>query len=365
MHQGNQPHKVAYRRRVVQACKPCSLSKVRCDGQRPCQRCDNHGIECYYQQPQKRRVMDVPTDESTPKRRSKETYQPSRSHGDTGINMDELASPATHITTMVKQNEAITQSESLADPAVSDSLQPSFAETIETIENDQIFSDLRSFMNLESDVDIIGFDSSLDIFNDIYLGSGGQQEPLLYSLPAIASGQSPTAFLTSSSIAEIYSRNCSPPLEAESVEPRQYHPTSIDVDAQLTFPDFSHLGASDLEQENITHVDDVPTSVVENIARLANTMERSPFFPAFTDVRIPPTPVLSVWVQLYFEHFHPVFPMLHKPSFCSPRTHWLIVFVVAAIGAQFSRLPNAQTCSRAMHEMVRRQTAYLVQITLD
>jgi hypothetical protein len=45
---------------------------------------------------------------------------------------------------------------------------------------------------------------------------------------------------------------------------------------------------------------------------------------------------LDVYVQLYFEHFHPRWPFLHIPTFeASPRT-WLLVFAVANIGCQYS-----------------------------
>lgn len=65
-------------------------------------------------------------------------------------------------------------------------------------------------------------------------------------------------------------------------------------------------------------------------------------------------------MQLYFEFFHPVFPILHKPSFTSKKRHWLLMFAVAAVGAQFSNIPDARRCSRAMHELVRRQSAAMV-----
>lgn len=36
------------KRRAINACVSCRTSKVRCDGNRPCQRCDRNGATCQY-----------------------------------------------------------------------------------------------------------------------------------------------------------------------------------------------------------------------------------------------------------------------------------------------------------------------------
>jgi hypothetical protein len=36
------------KRRAINACVSCRTSKVRCDGNRPCQRCDRNGTSCQY-----------------------------------------------------------------------------------------------------------------------------------------------------------------------------------------------------------------------------------------------------------------------------------------------------------------------------
>lgn len=36
------------KRRAINACAPCRSSKVRCDGNRPCERCTRNGVECAY-----------------------------------------------------------------------------------------------------------------------------------------------------------------------------------------------------------------------------------------------------------------------------------------------------------------------------
>ncbi|KAJ5240519.1 uncharacterized protein N7469_002110 [Penicillium citrinum] len=168
--------------------------------------------------------------------------------------------------------------------------------------------------------------------------------------------------LTPAALAEIYNRGCSPgPNDQEALEPRHYHPTAIDVDALLRFPDLQQTDAEQIDQEDLAHVQETQQAVVDEVTKLANNLQTSALFPPFRLIRIPSAPILNAWTQLYFEHFHPVFPILHKASFGHPNTHWLLVFTVSAIGAQFSNIPQAGVCSRAMHEMIRRQSMYLCE----
>jgi hypothetical protein len=163
-----------------------------------------------------------------------------------------------------------------------------------------------------------------------------------------------------SAVAELYSRSHSPAIDRDAVEPRQYHPINIEVDAQLAFPDLSHLTAEEIDQENLAHVDEVPEEVSKKAAQAALDMQNSASYPRFRHIAIPPAPVLNAWVQLYFEFFHPVLPILHKSTFSASKRHWLLIFTVAALGAHFSGIKGAHECSRAMHEFSRRQSAIMV-----
>ncbi|KAH8430255.1 fungal specific transcription factor domain-containing protein [Aspergillus melleus] len=171
----------------------------------------------------------------------------------------------------------------------------------------------------------------------------------------------PALPLTPSAVTEIYDGRCSPRPEQEAMGPRDYHPTVISVDAQLSFPDLGGVRFNDIDSEDLAHVAEVSQTVLDEATRLTLTLQTAPSFPPFLNWQLPPRPILNSWVQLYFEHFHPIFPLLHKRSFGGPATHWLLTFAVAAIGAQFSRLPESQTCARAMQELIRRFTIHLCE----
>uniref|UniRef100_A0A8H7TKL3 Xylanolytic transcriptional activator regulatory domain-containing protein n=1 Tax=Bionectria ochroleuca TaxID=29856 RepID=A0A8H7TKL3_BIOOC len=203
-------------------------------------------------------------------------------------------------------------------------------------------------------------DLSLRAINDTwfdqnlhYLPQQQQQQQPMISLPTPAS-----SMMDQSAVAELYSRSHSPSIDKDAVEPREYLPVAIEVDAQLTLPDLSHLTAEDVDQENLAHVDEISEHVSQRAAQAVMDMQNGSNYPRFRHVSIPPTHALNAWVQLYFEYFHPILPILHKSTFSSHKQHWLLVFTVAAIGAQFSSIPEGPACSRAMHEICEHQNSH-------
>lgn len=72
---------------------------------------------------------------------------------------------------------------------------------------------------------------------------------------------------------------------------------------------------------------------------------------------------LSDFVDLYFEKFHPMFPILHKPTFLESDTPAVLLLSVAAIGATFADL-KYRPLAVALCELVRRMIAWMVSDTL-
>jgi hypothetical protein len=166
---------------------------------------------------------------------------------------------------------------------------------------------------------------------------------------------------SSTSMDEAYSRARVPRLDQDCIEPRMYRPRTIQDDAPLTFPDMSNVTNDELDDEDHAHVAHVAEAYYEPVYALSKEMERSGFFPAWQHLQIPPARVLNVWVQLYFEHFHPILPINHKPTFIAGKPHCILLFAMAAIGARYSKINNAYACASALHELVRRQTSYMVR----
>ena len=68
---------------------------------------------------------------------------------------------------------------------------------------------------------------------------------------------------------------------------------------------------------------------------------------------------LSDFVDLYFEHFHPTFPMLHRPSFSKADTPAVLLLVVAAVGATYAD-KEFKPLAVALDELVRRIITWMV-----
>ncbi|KAF5672006.1 zinc finger rst2 [Fusarium heterosporum] len=395
------------RRRVSQACKPCSNSKVRCDGERPCRRYRQQDHNCYYEPHAKRKTSEAGSDRTNTKRcRQKASgnidvlenitantnantgnspLSPPATVNDTNSNKvnhaDAYISPAHDSSTEIPKINDTSIDVQPINPLLDSSHSMPNAYSAQLGRTDMFFDttgmfmaqnptasiptplssllfadafDTTDWLNCGADQALNPFflpnDAPLHTINDLWL----DQESLKISPQPSMSQLTPASMVDQAAVAELYSRSHSPAIDRDAVEPREYVPVSIELDAQLTFPDMSHLTAEDVDHENLAHVDDIPEEVGKSITHAALEMQKGSSFPLFKHLAIPPTPVLNVWVQLYFEYFHPVMPILHKPSFCSSKRHWLLVFAVAAIGAHFSTIKDAQACSRAMHETIRR-----------
>ncbi|WVF68904.1 hypothetical protein IAT40_003677 [Kwoniella sp. CBS 6097] len=67
---------------------------------------------------------------------------------------------------------------------------------------------------------------------------------------------------------------------------------------------------------------------------------------------------LSDFVDLYFEKFHPLFPVIHKPSFSHSDTPAVLLLSIAAVGATYAE-PEFRPLAIALCELVRRMIAWM------
>ncbi|KIV88046.1 hypothetical protein PV10_08976 [Exophiala mesophila] len=71
----------------------------------------------------------------------------------------------------------------------------------------------------------------------------------------------------------------------------------------------------------------------------------SPYFPGLAE--------FNCFLDLYFEHFHPNFPLIHRPTF-REQSHWLTIVAVAAIGSVFYTSQDAPDLGEAFQEFLLR-----------
>jgi hypothetical protein len=78
----------------------------------------------------------------------------------------------------------------------------------------------------------------------------------------------------------------------------------------------------------------------------------------------PPRTVLNSFIQLYFDKFRCVFPLLYKRSFDQPRREWILWLAAAAVGAAYENTLESRQRSEELHDCLRK-TFDLLDIPID
>jgi hypothetical protein len=128
----------------------------------------------------------------------------------------------------------------------------------------------------------------------------------------------------------------------------------------VTFPDMSLTSSSILEAEDFGHVDPLEEHKYDEIDKLLRDSNGGTFRP-YQFAVMPPIHVVNCFIQLYFEKFHPEFPLLHRPTFQTSTQPVLLILAVAATGCRFSKAPNSRSCHLALQELLRRAIKIIVR----
>ncbi|KAK0624508.1 Zinc finger protein MSN2 [Lasiodiplodia hormozganensis] len=141
------------------------------------------------------------------------------------------------------------------------------------------------------------------------------------------------------------------------------HGASLRQEEELLLP--SSPNDDDVWQaEDYGHVPAIPPACYSQIRQCyaqVNGGDGHLLYPTPCLDALPSRAALNAFVQLYFEDFHPVFPLLHRASFDAGTAPWLLVLAVAVTGCRFSRnnVPAARV--NAMQELLRRA----IQTTME
>jgi hypothetical protein len=68
------------------------------------------------------------------------------------------------------------------------------------------------------------------------------------------------------------------------------------------------------------------------------------------------------YIRAYWNHFHPLFPVLHPQIFDQHRSNPLLSAAVMAIGAQYTNEPFARSDSRILHQKCQEVIAQVGKI---
>jgi hypothetical protein len=117
-----------------------------------------------------------------------------------------------------------------------------------------------------------------------------------------------------------------------------------------------------LAMEDYGHVAKVRREQVEQLwaSYMANDHQPTPAcLPSHRGLLSNPQ-VINSFVQLYFEHFHHTFPILHRATFNVSKESLLLILAVATIGGRFSKIPQARRLSTVLGDMLRKAVEKVV-----
>lgn len=139
----------------------------------------------------------------------------------------------------------------------------------------------------------------------------------------------------------------------------------VQSDNVVLFPDMDRVAPDILDAEDYAHVGPITTKCY---AEISTSMRRhsdgAGHFRAFSNGNLVSLRTLNIFLQLYFEHFHPTFPILHQATFQTEKAAWQLILSAAAIGCRYSRLPNAAQYADGLQELQRRALADSVSVPI-
>ena len=72
--------------------------------------------------------------------------------------------------------------------------------------------------------------------------------------------------------------------------------------------------------------------------------------------------VIATFIKLYFDQFHPILPVIHRPTFCIDRCPSILLLAMISIGASYSTLKNAKAFADSLSELCKRYLAWMVRL---
>ncbi|CEJ61864.1 hypothetical protein PMG11_10381 [Penicillium brasilianum] len=358
-----------YNSRATAACVHCSRSKIRCSTGSPCSRCQDKGLSCSYRLskdtsgrsrvPKVSRASSIQSESPTghdevtrdqilPPRLSqgtdKETQKEFISSVSTGIHSSTDPFSSGH--TDFRQREGMLwQIPDLPDLAHLDLLMPFEDNSFIVPESMNESSTFNPYSSREGTLENVFPQSALIDTRNSHFRSVSQ----LSFKPEIQGFKSegivrPSLWRTSRSGSPSHDGNF--PLNAKiDHRTKNGHQSILISDRDI------------LEMDDYAHVSKLTSgnAILQEMFDFIGQEQQ--YVLGGVDSEIPDLcdeKSINIFIQLYFEFFHPRFPMLHTPTFNTFNTTWLLVLAVVTIGSRYSRISQAQQYANFFGKYLRR-----------
>ncbi|KAK9476784.1 fungal-specific transcription factor domain-containing protein, partial [Lipomyces japonicus] len=125
-----------------------------------------------------------------------------------------------------------------------------------------------------------------------------------------------------------------------------------------------------LEQANYSTLSSTssanPTEGIDDLSRksiidfLSLPHDRPPF-PEVDMGKFPDCKTLDSFLHLYFQNFHPVLPMIHRPTFRASTCPAILLATMVSIGASYSEIEGSNLFADSMSELCKRLITWMIQ----
>lgn len=368
--------------RASRACTNCSRAKVRCDGESPCRYCASRNLSCTQNVHQRKRPR---THSSLPEPEVRDpTRSPSCSNVQPPRNTNEAQACVTLPTPISADHSALSDTESVVRPQIGlPGGEPSLADLgARPRYQDPPTTSAIPFLSLQewgpqySITDWMGWetDDFLPSANPQVSGltTSGTLESVDYSatlgthpFPGTSNvGSRPNepsvlwpAYYQNRANEVLASHAACSVDSAAGVVPE--NPTGKPglLDKRKTSVSFAELESTDMEildAENYGHTPSLPASKYDEIRRSVKEICTLQNISESLKISLFPAPsVFHAFIQLYFEYFEKLFPIIHLPSFQPEKCHWVELLALATIGCRYSKSGGARRCVQALSEIFR------------
>jgi hypothetical protein len=349
-------------RRAARACIYCVRSKQRCSGSCPCERCTRKDLDCLF--PEGSGQASV----------SSQNVLPAASNDSALIqgsqNMIESSSNQLQVSEEISGSSIRPQRASSTNPAPTDQQDAPLA-----------FPDADEAPNFQAECGSMFepllwplYDNDMESYNmaPLYDTPDGAETDLLTSnyyfgdIPGRAGFHTPSPaspFGVSSSERRRGrgrpSEIATPPslnLEFSIEDIHNPVQATVATDADTQERDI-------LVSEDFRHISPLSASSYQELCEFCAGL-----FQGTADIpcpRLPSLEILNVFAQLYFEHFHEGFPLLHQGTFEIRKSSLLLYLVVATLGSQYSSLPSRARYRTVLLKVVRWGLLFKVNSSLS
>ncbi|KAI0151025.1 hypothetical protein BJ166DRAFT_581739 [Pestalotiopsis sp. NC0098] len=382
------------------ACKACSKRRVRCSRESPCKQCIEKSTNCIYPSAgnkgkRQRDVFNQQPDTSLTEDPSSASQLGSDATANQDMCLSFLAEAATlnaNLETPRSNTAQINVDPNLNLVGQADTQYPVILgqQTLESEPIPALGADIVYDMNGRFDAQATKFlsinwisqqyQASLDPFSQ--LGDIGNAFPTQFLDNSLGFGQPTHEDLTQSAAVNPQSASDPPPLllsvprgdgetqslfsDPDSAISRGSHGSGsffyVDGDGSRASlrPVFRNSSATyppatwrHERSPGALAVDQIPVRLYQ---RFANHLQTE--FYKVIGSNVPSYQQVSLWVNTYFEQFHPSFPFLRRPRFWEDDSDWLVLLAVAAVGTSISNTADAAQYRHSLIEILQQMVSH-------